>query len=141
MRSQLSHHRVFVQHPRRSRRWLALFALLPAVSFAQPVGDGVIYPTPESGNYTFTQRVPADEDVEACEIVRTDTDPDQVLGGGERPAVANGSIQWEVTIPITPGVDAWVQGHCRDRSGNWQDFGEAAVKIDFTPPGFSWFEL
>jgi hypothetical protein len=108
--------------------------LFPAVAFAQ-----TIYPSPEFGTYSFTQFGPPDEDVEACRIVRTDIDPNEVYE--EQPAGPNAEIRWTVDVPITPGVDAVIQGQCRDRSGNWAPLSAAKVTIDFTPPGPSWFGL
>ena len=116
------------------------FAILGIVLLfaAIPASAQTIAPYPDvtlkqvSGTYTVKFQMPIDDDVVQLCVVRVDLV--EIIEYGCTGAEALEIVQMEITVVVTPDVNAEIKGYAVDEGGLSSNYSPNSGWIDFTKP-------
>ena len=116
-----------------------LIALLIATLFPFVVAAQTIAPYPDvplsqvSGTYTVKAQMASDDDTAQLCVVRVDLV--EIIEYGCVVAEAGEIAQMEITVVVTPDVNAEIKAYAVDSGGLSSDYSPNSGWIDFTKPG------
>jgi hypothetical protein len=116
-------------------KYLTLILILFAsAAFAQtPAPHPDVQLSQVSGTYTVKFQMPVDDDVVQLCVVRVDLP--EIIEYGCTGAEALEIVVMEITVEVTPDVDAEIKGYAVDEEGLHSDYSPNSGWIDFTKPG------